>query len=78
MYTCCTTCTSDVLYITLSNLHTTRGDNVIITCTCTTVIIIIIPVPVAAHAQMSLPIKASGIVFACIGVGEAKPTLVIA
>ncbi len=74
MYTCsCTTCTSDVLF-----LHTTRGDYVIITCRCTTVIIIIIPVPVAAHAQMSLPIKASGIVFACIGVGEAKPTLVIA
>ena len=31
------------------------------------------PVPVAAHAQMSLPIRATGTVDAWIGVGWLKP-----
>ena len=36
------------------------------------------PVPVAAQAHMSLPTRATGIVLACIGVGEVKPSPFIA
>ena len=36
------------------------------------------PVPVAAQAQMSFPMRARGMVFACIGVGDVYPILEIA